>query len=59
MMPKFTVKITGFRSWFRDVEAVDADMAEHIVELELNTRFGDRREWGFEVFAYAVNGEDF
>lgn len=58
-MPKFLVKVVASRIWFREVEADTHYDAEHIVERELQTRFGDRREWGFEVFAYSVNGEDF
>jgi hypothetical protein len=56
-MPKWRFMIHG---WItpREVEAASKEDAERIVTDIIKAGY-DKRYWGFEIYAYSVNGEDF
>lgn len=56
-MPKYIVEIYA---WTRDreIEAPSLRAAEALVRDQIKGGY-DKRYWGFEIYAYSVNGEDF
>lgn len=57
-MPKFWVTVTNLQhAGFRRTFVLDAP-SEALLATGLAERF-DKREWGWDIHAYSVNGEDF
>jgi hypothetical protein len=56
-MPKFQVLIQAYLEQ-RVIEAPTQAAAEKIARNIVEGGY-DKRYWGFEIYAYSVNGEDF
>lgn len=56
-MPKWSFMI---QTWIRpcEIEAPTKEAAEKMA-AEIISGGYDKRYWGFEIYAYSVNGEDF